>query len=112
VKQAESRPAELNPVGNHASRVQSNFLSLDAQALAADVHDRNTARTTKPAEQAKPFPGLSMPSGPRAEIHVVGTLLGALQLGGLAGLTLPQPSHKLKRFSRVPSRLLWQTAFM
>jgi peptidyl-dipeptidase A len=61
MKQAESRLAELSLVVNHASWVQSNFITFDTEALASDALDRNTALTTELVEQAKQFDGLAMP---------------------------------------------------
>ncbi len=61
MKQAEARLSELSITVNHASWVQSNFITFDTQALASDALDRNTALTTELVEQAKQFDGLTMP---------------------------------------------------
>ncbi len=61
MKQAEARLSELSIVVNHASWVQSNFITFDTEALASDALDRNTALTTELIEQAKRFDGLTMP---------------------------------------------------
>jgi peptidyl-dipeptidase A len=65
MKQAESRLAELSLVVNHASWVQSNFITFDTEALASDALDRNTALTTELVEQAKRFDGLLYHGGQR-----------------------------------------------
>jgi peptidyl-dipeptidase A len=61
MKQAEARLAELSIKGNQATWVQSNFITEDTEALAADAIDEATAATTELAEQAKRFDGLNMP---------------------------------------------------
>ena len=61
MKQAETRLNDLAIKGNRATWVQSNFITEDTEALAADAIDEATAATTELAEQAKRFDGLQMP---------------------------------------------------
>jgi peptidyl-dipeptidase A len=61
MKQAETRLKELSLKGNQATWVQSNFITEDTEAIAADAIDEATAATTELAEQAKRFDGLNMP---------------------------------------------------
>jgi peptidyl-dipeptidase A len=61
MKQAETRLNELSLKGNQATWVQSNFITEDTEAIAADAIDEATAATTELAEQAKRFDGLNMP---------------------------------------------------
>jgi len=61
MKQAETRLNDLAIKGNQATWVQSNFITEDTEALAADAIDEATAATTELAEQAKRFDGLQMP---------------------------------------------------
>jgi peptidyl-dipeptidase A len=61
MRQAETRLAELSVKGNQATWVQSNFITQDTEALAADAIDEATAATTELVEQAKRFDGLDMP---------------------------------------------------
>jgi peptidyl-dipeptidase A len=77
MKQAESRLAELNLVTNHASWVQSNFITFDTDALASDALDRNTALTTELVEQAKQFDGLTMPADLARKFKLLRLLLVA-----------------------------------
>jgi peptidyl-dipeptidase A len=77
MKQAESRLAELNLVTNHASWVQSNFITFDTEALASDALDRNTALTTELVEQAKQFDGLTMPADLARKFKLLRLLLVA-----------------------------------
>src|SRR3954453_10285764 len=61
MKQAETRLNELSLKGNQATWVQSNFITEDTEALAADAIDEATAAPTDLAEQAKRFDGVTMP---------------------------------------------------
>jgi peptidyl-dipeptidase A len=61
MKQAETRLAELSVKGNQATWVQSNFITEDTEALAADAIDEATAATTELVEQSKRFDGLKLP---------------------------------------------------
>ncbi|HEY7095503.1 MAG TPA: M2 family metallopeptidase [Terriglobales bacterium] len=60
MKQAETRLNDLAIKGNRATWVQSNFITEDTEALAADAIDEATAATTELAEQAKRFDSLKM----------------------------------------------------
>ena len=60
MKQAEARLNELSVKGNQATWVQSNFITEDTEALAADAIDDATAATTELVEQSKRFDGLKM----------------------------------------------------
>ena len=60
MKQAETRLNALAIKGNQATWVQSNFITEDTEALAADAIDEATAAVTELAEQARRFDGLKM----------------------------------------------------
>jgi peptidyl-dipeptidase A len=60
--QAEARLAEQAVKLNRAQWVQSNFITDDTEALAADAQDQFTAMTTQLVEDAKKFDGLQMPA--------------------------------------------------
>ncbi|MBZ5721653.1 MAG: M2 family metallopeptidase [Acidobacteriia bacterium] len=61
MKQAETRLNDLAVKGSQATWVQSNFITVDTEALAADAIDEATAATTELAEQSRRFDGLQMP---------------------------------------------------
>src|SRR3954468_8654593 len=77
MKQAETRLNELSLKGNQATWVQSNFITEDTEALAADAIDEATAATTELAEQAKRFDGLTMPSDLARKFMLLRLLLTA-----------------------------------
>jgi peptidyl-dipeptidase A len=77
MKQAETRLAELSIKGNQASWVQSNFITEDTEALAADAIDEATAATTELAEKAKRFDGLKMPPNLARKFMLLRLLLTA-----------------------------------
>ncbi|MBS1851267.1 MAG: M2 family metallopeptidase [Acidobacteria bacterium] len=61
MEQAEARLREISLKLNRAQWVQSNFITYDTEALAADANEENTAVTTELVEQAKRFAGLKLP---------------------------------------------------
>ena len=77
MKQAEARLNELSVKGNQATWVQSNFITVDTEALAADAIDDATAATTELVEQAKRFDGLKMPADLARKFMLLRLLLTA-----------------------------------
>jgi peptidyl-dipeptidase A len=61
MKDAEAQLAEQAARTNRASWVQSNFITDDTEALAADANEHLIALTTGLVEQAKRFEGLQLP---------------------------------------------------
>jgi len=61
MQQAEARLDELGVKVNRAAWVQSNFITEDTQALAADAQDQITALITDLVDQSRRFDGLQMP---------------------------------------------------
>jgi peptidyl-dipeptidase A len=61
MQKAEAQLAELSHKVNQATWVQSNFITDDTEALAAEAIDQTTAATTQLVEEAKRFEGLSLP---------------------------------------------------
>jgi peptidyl-dipeptidase A len=83
---AEKRLFELNLKSSRASWVQSNFITDDTEALAADANKELIAATTELAEGARRFEGLQMPAD----------LARKFQLLKLS-LTLPAPKDPAER---------------
>src|SRR5262249_55067001 len=87
MQKAEAQLAELSHKVSQATWVQSNFITDDTEALAADAIDQNTAATTTLVEEARRFEGLDLPPD----------LAPTLQLLKLQ-LTAPAPKDpKLRR---------------
>src|SRR5215470_3499726 len=61
VADAEKRLADINVKGNRADWVQSNFITDDTEAIAADAEQENTALSTKYALAATKYEGLKLP---------------------------------------------------
>lgn len=71
IRKAEAQLAELSHKVNQASWVQSNFITDDTQALAADAIDQHTAVTTELVEEAKRFEGLPVPADLARKFHLL-----------------------------------------
>ncbi len=61
MQQAEARLDELDIKREQASWVQSNFITVDTEALSADASDQISAAVTELVEKAKRFEGLDLP---------------------------------------------------
>jgi peptidyl-dipeptidase A len=61
MKDAEAQLAEQATKTSRAQWVQSNFITDDTEALAADANEQMIALTTELVERAKRFEGLSLP---------------------------------------------------
>lgn len=83
---AEKRLFELNLKSSRASWVQSNFITDDTEALAADANKDLIAATTELAEGARRFDGLQMPDDLARKFKL-------LKLS----LTLPAPKDATER---------------
>ncbi|HEX8161763.1 MAG TPA: M2 family metallopeptidase [Pyrinomonadaceae bacterium] len=83
---AEKRLFELNLKASRASWVQSNFITDDTEALAADANKDLIAATTELAEGARRFDGLQMPDDLARKFKL-------LKLS----LTLPAPKDAAER---------------
>ncbi|HVG29652.1 MAG TPA: M2 family metallopeptidase [Pyrinomonadaceae bacterium] len=83
---AEKRLFELNLKASRASWVQSNFITDDTEALAADANKDLIAATTELAEGARRFDGLQMPADLARKFKL-------LKLS----LTLPAPKDAAER---------------
>src|SRR2546423_873895 len=62
IAEAEKRLFDLNLKASRASWVQSNFITDDTEAIAADTQNDLTAATTELAEQARRFDNLKLPA--------------------------------------------------
>jgi peptidyl-dipeptidase A len=60
MNRAETQLSDLSVKVQRGSWVQENFITDDAQAIAADAIDEVTAVTTQLVEQAKRFDGLTL----------------------------------------------------
>ena len=71
MQKAEAQLAELSHKVSQATWVQSNFITDDTEALAADAIDQNTAATTTLVEEARRFEGLSLPPELARKFHLL-----------------------------------------
>ncbi len=62
IQEAEKQLAEMSVKANRAQWVQSNFITDDTEALAADANEQVIAATTKFALQARTFDGQKLPT--------------------------------------------------
>ena len=83
---AEKRLSELNLKASRASWVQSNFITDDTEALAADANKELIAATTELAEGSRRFEGVQMPEDLARKFKL-------LKLS----LTLPAPKDPAER---------------
>lgn len=86
VAEAERRLAELGVKLNQASWVQSNFITDDTEALAAEANKNYITAATEMAEAAKRFDGLQLPYDTTRKLKL-------LKLA----LVLPAPSNPAER---------------
>ena len=86
VADAEKRLTELNLKLSRASWIQSNFITDDTEAMAADANNELTAVVTQLAEQATRFDSLKLPYDTARKLRL-------LKLA----LTVPAPSNPAER---------------
>ena len=86
MEDAEARLRELSIEAGRAGWVQSNFITLDTQLLAAASNDRLIALATELAQGARRFAGLSLPPELARKMKLLELAIG-----------LPAPSDAKKR---------------
>jgi peptidyl-dipeptidase A len=86
IKQVEKQLNDVSVKANRAQWVQSNFITDDTEALAADANEKLIAATTKFALQARKFDGQKLPT----ELNRKLTLLKL-------SLPMPAPNNDAER---------------
>jgi peptidyl-dipeptidase A len=86
IKDAETRLEELSIKGSRAGWIQSNFITDDTEALAADANKDLIAAVTELAEASRKFDGLTLPPDVARKIKL-------LKLS----LSLPAPANEAER---------------
>jgi peptidyl-dipeptidase A len=96
VEMAEAELLELQVASNHASWIQSNFITHDSQVLAAKASEDLINAGVRYAKEASRFDGVSVAADVRRKLDLLKT-----------GLTAPAPSDpaKTKELTTILSRM-------
>ena len=96
IADAEAKLLDLAIEASHAGWVQSTYITLDSQVLAAKANERLIGETMALAAQAQRFAGLALPPDVERRINLL-----------KVGLTLPAPADAEKRaeLTRIASEM-------
>jgi peptidyl-dipeptidase A len=96
IEETEARLMALAIESSHAGWVQSTYITVDSQALAATANERLIGATMEAAEQAQRFAGLDLPADLARRINLL-----------KVGLSLPAPPDAAKRaeLTRIASEM-------